>query len=89
MRFPQEWYGEGRQARFCHTMDVKNNKVYTVRVMLTVVGDRIALSVMTCREWATFSKYNPKSGTEPEWFANTQYSKAYAEWIETGARTYS
>ena len=88
MRFPQEWYGEGRDARFLAAMDIQNNKIYTVRVMLTTGGDRVCLAVMTVREWNFWRKYRAKVETEPEWFATTQHSKPYAEWLETGVRTY-
>ncbi len=88
MRFPQEWYGEGRDARLLAMMDIQNNKIYTVRIMLTTAGDRICLSVMSVREWNFWRKYRTKTDTEPEWYSTTQHSKPYAEWLETGVRKY-
>ena len=38
MRYPLEWWGEGRDARLLAAMDIQNGKIYTVRVMLTTAG---------------------------------------------------
>jgi hypothetical protein len=88
MRYPLEWWGEGRDARLLAAMDISNNRIYTVRIMLTTGGDRVCLSVMTLRDWKGWSKYRVKTETEPEWYSTTQHSKPYAEWLETGVRTY-
>ena len=87
MKYPLEWWGEGRDARLLAALDVHDGKVYTVKVMKTVGGDRIALAVISIREWNTYRKYHTKSDIEPEWYSTTQHSKPYAEWVATGIRT--